>query len=953
MTGKPTYEELEQRVREMEKAETERKRAEEALRESEKRLQILVDSLGEGVILQDASERILLWNQTAAEIFSIDTGRVLGRAATQQHWNTIREDGSAFPAGEHPSIHTLATGETCTGVTMGIVREGKDTKWIKINTKPLFRSQGAKPYATIISFSDITELKRAEEALRHSEKFLRQVIEASPNCIFIKDWDGRYVLVNKTIAKLYGVSKEKMLGRTDFDLAGTGSLDPEEAEKFLVDDQDVISRKTLKRISEECLTRGDGTKNWFHTIKVPLSSDLMPNCMLGVATDITERKRAEEALRQSEEKYRRIYENSVVGFFQSTPDGRFLNVNPAFAKMLGYESPEELISCVSDIASQTYANPEGRSRYHDVLQSHGYVEDFELKGRCKDGSDVWVSDSSRAYFDENGKPVCYEGIVVDITERKRAEEKLRESEEKYRSLFDQSKEGIYLHDLEGRVLDVNEMACEQSGYSREEWLGLTVFDSHPSKSTINPPKDEILRIWSQWAPGQRSTVEAEHQRKDGTVYPVEVSTGSVRYGDATLMLAIVRDITERKLVEAERENLQTQLVQAQKMESVGRLAGGVAHDFNNMLSIIIGNTEMAMEDMAPNDPLHNNISEIFSAARRSADITRQLLAFARKQTIAPKVLDLNKTIERVLKMLRRLIGEDIDLAWLPEAKIWPVRMDPGQIDQILANLCVNARDAIADVGRITIETGTTAFDEAYCARHPGFVPGDFVLLAVSDDGCGMDRQTLDNLFEPFFTTKDMDKGTGLGLATVYGIVKQNDGFINVYSEPGQGTTFKIYLPRHQTGAQGKTRAQRTKPTTRSSETILLVEDEPSILRMTRMMLERMGYRVLAADTPGEAIALAREHLSACGDAQAGAGDIHLLMTDVVMPEMNGRDLAKNILSLYPHLKYLFMSGYTGDVITHHGVLDEGVQFIQKPFSKQDLAITVRAVLDEAKEATQQ
>ncbi|MFH1984649.1 MAG: ATP-binding protein [Pseudomonadota bacterium] len=389
--------------------------------------------------------------------------------------------------------------------------------------------------------------------------------------------------------------------------------------------------------------------------------------------------------------------------------------------------------------------------------------------------------------------------------------------------------------------------------------------------------------------------------------------------------------TKRRLADEDGEKLR-----AQKMASVGRLAGGVAHHFNNMLSVIIGNAELVIESMALDDPLQDNLGEIFSAAKRSADITRQLLAFARKQTIAPKVLDLNRTIKSMLKMLRRLIGENIDLAWRPERKIWPVWMDPSQIDQILANLCVNARDAIGDVGKITIETGTATFDSAYCAEHLGFVAGDFVLLAVSDDGCGMDQETLANLFEPFFTTKDVDKGTGLGLATVYGIVNQNDGFINVYSEPGQGTTFRIYLPRYlaETESPEKKTSEKIYPV--GTETILLVEDEPSILQMIRMMLERTGYKVLAVGTPGEAIALAREH----------AGEIHLLMTNVVMPEMNGRDLARNLLSPYPNIKRLFMSGYTANVIAHHGVLDEGVQFIQKPFAKQDLAIKVREVLDE-------
>jgi CheY-like chemotaxis protein len=298
------------------------------------------------------------------------------------------------------------------------------------------------------------------------------------------------------------------------------------------------------------------------------------------------------------------------------------------------------------------------------------------------------------------------------------------------------------------------------------------------------------------------------------------------------------------------------------------------------------------------------------------------------------VLDLNETIEGILKMLRRLIGEDIDLAWRPGAGVWAVKVDPSQIDQILANLCVNARDAIAGIGKITIETKNVTFDDGYCAGHVGHVPGEYVMLAVSDDGCGIDKETQDRLFEPFFTTKGVGEGTGLGLATVYGVVKQNNGFIDVFSEVDLGTTFNVYLPRHKGKSEQMLKEGSPKPAGRGHETILLVEDEPAILSMTTMMLECQGYTVLAAGTPGEAIRLAR----AC------PGEIHLVMTDVVMPEMNGRDLAKNLLALYPNLRRLFMSGYTANVIAHHGVLDAGVNFIQKPFSMQGLAAKLREVL---------
>ncbi len=381
--------------------------------------------------------------------------------------------------------------------------------------------------------------------------------------------------------------------------------------------------------------------------------------------------------------------------------------------------------------------------------------------------------------------------------------------------------------------------------------------------------------------------------------------------------------------------LEAQLHQAQKMEAVGRLAGGVAHDFNNMLAVISGHADLALERTAPDSPLRADLLEIQNAAGRSADLTRQLLAFARKQTIAPKVLDLNDTIAGMLKMLRRLIGEDIDLLWKPADSLWPVRMDPVQIDQILANLVVNARDAISGVGKITIETGRATFDEGYCETHADFIPGEYVLLAVSDNGCGMDKVTLAQLFDPFFTTKPLGRGTGLGLATVYGIVKQNQGFINVYSEPGQGTSFKIYLPRYAASEPASARSMPAPAAVSTgTETVLLVEDEEALLKLGKLLLERLGYTVLAASGPGEALQLAEAYPDA----------IHLLLTDVIMPEMSGRDLWERLRVLRPGLKCLFMSGYTANVIAHHGVLEEGVHFLQKPFPREVLASKLREVL---------
>ena len=371
------------------------------------------------------------------------------------------------------------------------------------------------------------------------------------------------------------------------------------------------------------------------------------------------------------------------------------------------------------------------------------------------------------------------------------------------------------------------------------------------------------------------------------------------------------------------------------MEAVGQLAGGVAHDFNNMLSVIIGHAELALGHGDLEDALRKNLQEILAAGNRSSDITRQLLAFARKQTIVPRVLDLNEAVEAILKLLRRLIGEDIDLAWIPGVKLWPVKMDPSQIDQILANLCVNARDAITGVGKITIETQCAVLDDAYCAEHRGFSPGEYTMLAVSDSGSGMDKSTMDKIFEPFFTTKGVGKGTGLGLATVYGITKQNKGFINVYSEPGIGTTFKIYMPRHAALSDQVPEDIQEPQSLNGHETILVVEDESLNLELAELMLKRFGYQVLAASSPGKALLAAKNH----------PGQIDLLLTDMIMPEMNGRELSNEINSLYPNIKCLYMSGYTNNLIVHQGILDKGIHFLQKPFSMQDLAIKVREALD--------
>ena len=651
-----------------------------------------------------------------------------------------------------------------------------------------------------------------------------------------------------------------------------------------------------------------------------------------VEKQIPSLERADETLKESATRYRTLATNLNVGIYRNTigVEGKFLEANPAIVEMFESGSREEFLKAkVSDL----YKNLHEREAFNKKLIKTGSLRNQELELQTKNGLVFTGSVSAVAVRDKKGGIKYFDGVIEDITKQKQAEDALRENEGRYRALFNSSFDAIFISE-KGICLDQNQTAERMFGYTHTEAVG------RPGLEWIAPEDREQVK--NNMMSGHENPYQITALRKDGTTFSTEIQGKMINVADRSIRVTTLRDITERKQAEAEKEKLQSQLTQAQKMESVGRLAGGVAHDFNNMLGVILGHAEFALEKAEPGHELHADLKEIQSAAKRSADITKQLLAFARKQTISPRKLDLNDTVESMLNMLRRLIGEDIDLVWKPSAHLWPLKMDPSQIDQILANLCVNARDAIAGVGKLTIETGRKTFDEEYCSEHPGFIPGEFVLLAVSDNGCGMDKDTLKNLFEPFFTTKGIGKGTGLGLATIYGIVKQNNGFINVYSEPGQGSIFKIYLPRVVAPEDIGRAVPEKKAAVGGTETILLVEDEPAILNMTRIMLERKGYFILSAATPTKAIDMANAH----------ADKIHLLMTDVVMPEMNGRNLSGKITDLYPDIRLLFMSGYTANVIAHQGVLDDGVAFIQKPFSMADLAEKVREVLDMAPDKNQ-
>ena len=523
-----------------------------------------------------------------------------------------------------------------------------------------------------------------------------------------------------------------------------------------------------------------------------------------------------------------------------------------------------------------------------------------------------------------------------ITERKQVEAALRLSEERFRLAMEATKDGLWDWDIDSGSVYYSPSYWAMVGYEG----GDPIQGASAWMEMIHPEDREgVLAANTDCIENRCESFLVEYRMlaKDGSWKWIQGRGKAVARGEdgrAQRMVGTHIDITERKQTEQEREKLEAQLLQSQKMESVARLAGGIAHDFNNMLMVVQGHADLALLNMEPGNPCFSRFQAIREVVERSADLTRQLLAFARKQPIAPRNLDLNTSINNMLSILRRLIGEDITLTWLPDSELWAVKADPSQIDQILANLCVNARDAIAGVGTIIVETQNCPIDENYAVAHSGFIPGDYVRITVGDNGCGMDKETLSQVFEPFYTTKGVGKGTGLGLATVYGIVRQNNGFVNVYSEPGQGTVFTVYLPRVEENAD-LIEEEQPMEAMGGKETILVVEDEPAILEMASAMLHHLGYTVLSSTSPNEALKKCRLY----------GGKIDLLLTDVVMPEMNGRDLARQIQKEHPWVKSLFMSGYTADIIAHQGVLEQGIHFIQKPFSHTTLAAKVRLVLD--------
>jgi PAS domain S-box-containing protein len=670
-------------------------------------------------------------------------------------------------------------------------------------------------------------------------------------------------------------------------------------------------------ILEYRMVSADGRTVWLRDQVRVVTDGERPKELIGVMVDVTTAKVAEQALQESETRFREIAEKTREVFWVTDPaKTRMLYISPAYEEIWGRTCASVYARPMSFVEAIHPDDREGVSARMASQARGQYDEVYRI--RRPDGSLRWIHDRAFPVQGPAGELLRIVGSAQDITALKLTEQALRESEGRYRNLFESAPDGILVADSEGRYIDANPTALGMLGYPREELIGMTSADILAPKEAARV--DAALAEINQ---GVEHRHEWQFRRKDGSKFDADVLATVMTDGR---ILALIRDASERRRME-------DQLRQSQKMEAVGRLAGGVAHDFNNSLGVILGYTELLVRQAGEGQ--RGKLEQILKATKRATGLTRQLLAFSRKQIVDPKVLDINALLSDLEQMVGRLIGEDIDLAIVPGADLGQVKADPGQLEQVVMNLCVNARDAMPDGGLLRIETANAEVDADQATRNEPMAAGRYVMLVVSDTGCGIAEEMLSKIFEPFFTTKEEGKGTGLGLAMVYGTVKQAGGYLWVHSEVGRGTTFQIYLPRIDEPAEAPA-VQAPPALSTGWETILLVEDEEALRAIAREILEEQGYRVIEADGPAQAIEIVGLH----------PHPIHLVLTDVVMPGMNGRTLAEKLVAARPELRVLYMSGYTDDVIAHSGVLEAGTLLIEKPFTAVALLERVRAALGE-------
>ncbi len=887
----------------------------DTLKESEERYRTILENIAEGYYEVDLAGNFTFFNVSVSQLLGYSKDELLGMNNRQyMDEENAKKLYQAFN-------QVYRTGVPSKLFDWEIIRKDGMKRHVESSIS-LIKDSSGQPAGFRGIVRDITERKRAEVELRESEIRLKMILDSIQTGVLVVDPDTHTIVdVNPAAIKLIGTSKEKIINQECHHF-----VCPAEKGKCPITDlkQNVDS-------SERILLTAKGDS--LSIIKTVVSITLEgKKYLLENFTDITERKKAEEALSKSEERYRMLVEESFDGVWIQK-GVKIAFANRRLHEMLGYE-PGELEGRNHWIVYHPDYQALTRERAQARLRGESPPSTYEVKFLRKDGSSFWGEINAKVinYLGEPGIQVW----ARDISERKQAEETLHAERERFRSLSENAPFGMAMIDKDGTFKYINPKFKELFGYDLNDvpdgktWFRKAYPDPTYRHNVISAWLDDLTS--SEF--GEKRPRIFKVKCKDGTEKIIHFISVQLETGEN---LMACEDITERVRAEQALQETQEQLRQAQKMEAIGRLAGGIAHDFNNLLTVIKGYSELSLLGLREGDPLKDNLNEIYKAGERAANLTRQLLAFSRKQILEFKVLNLNALIQDLDKMLHRILGEDIELIYRLSEDAGKVKTDPGQIEQVILNLAVNARDAMPSGGKLFIETNRVDVGETNRLAYPDIGLGSYVRLTITDTGVGMTREVKEHLFEPFFTTKAKGKGTGLGLSTVYGIVKQSGGNINVSSEPGCGTTFNIYLPRVEEEEDILKKDDHQTSPGIGNETILIAEDERSVRELAVRILKVRGYQIYEVPDGLEALRMVQDHPDR---------KIDLLLTDVVMPGMSGKELADRLKVSKPDLKVLFISGYTDDAIVHHGVLDKGVNFVQKPFTPEALAKKVREVLDQ-------